>query len=149
MAKGEFGFIHGAPENLNKTWEKQIRDRTFSFKKLQKRKGLFLYNCQCHNEHGHFIGASSTGFYSERDLTPTEVEALPQCADFIDGCTRTEEFVAKQQRTSRLRGWRFLLPQLILKESGRPSTPFRRTFGFFENQSRSCSIFWSACGNAR
>ena len=103
--KEEIGFIQGVPENLNKTWEKQIRGRTFSFKKLQQRKGLFLYNCQCYNEHDHFIGTSSTGFYSERNLTPTEVEALPQFAPFIDGCTRLEEFITTRQRTSRLRGW--------------------------------------------
>lgn len=102
MLKEEIGFTHGMPENLDKTWDKQIKGRTFSFKKLLKRNGLFLYNCQCHNEHG----SSSTGFYSERDLTPTEVEALPQFAPFIDGCTRFEEFIATRQRTSRLPGWR-------------------------------------------
>lgn len=92
--KEEIGFKHGMPENLDKTWEKRIEDRTFSLKKVQRRNGLFLYNCQFRNEHG----VSYTGFYSERDLTPTEVQALPQFAPFIEGCLRTEEFIAKQQR---------------------------------------------------
>lgn len=82
--KEEIGFKHGIPEDPNRSWEKQIKGRVFSFRKLHQRKGLFIYNCQCNDEHGD----SSTGFHSERDLTPAEVEALPQFAPFIDGCTR-------------------------------------------------------------
>jgi hypothetical protein len=83
MAKEEIGFKHGIPENPNKAWEKQINGRTFSFKKTMQRKGLFLYNCQCSEDHGSIATASSTGFYSEQDLPPAEVERLPQFADFI------------------------------------------------------------------
>jgi len=42
--KEEIGFKHGVPENPNKTWETQINGRTFSFKKILQRKGLFIYN---------------------------------------------------------------------------------------------------------
>jgi hypothetical protein len=83
MTKEEIGFKHGIPENPNKMWETQINGRTFSFKKILQRKGLFIYNCQCREEHGSISSASSTGFYSERDLMPDEIERLPQFADFI------------------------------------------------------------------
>jgi hypothetical protein len=83
MMKEEIGFKHGIPENPNKEWEAQINGRTFLFKKILKRKGLFIYNCQCHEEHGSISSASSTGFYSERDLRQDEIECLPQFADFI------------------------------------------------------------------
>ncbi len=81
--KEEIGFKHGIPENPDKTWETQINGRTFSFKKILQRKGLFIYNCQCHEDYGSISSASSTGFYSEQDLIPDEIERLPQFADFI------------------------------------------------------------------
>lgn len=81
--KEEIGFKHGIPEDLNKAWETQINGRIFTFKKIVKRKGLFIYNCQCHEDHGPISGASSTGFYSEQDLMPDEIERLPQFSDFI------------------------------------------------------------------
>jgi hypothetical protein len=83
MAKEEIGFKHGIPENPDKTWEKQINGQTFTFKKALERKGLFLYGCQCRGADGPITTASKTGFYSEQDLTPEEVEQLPQFSDFI------------------------------------------------------------------
>jgi len=83
MTKEEIGFRHGIPVTPQKTWEKKIGGRTFIFTKVMKRKGLFLYDCQCGNQQESFITASSTGFYSERDLSPGQVEALPQFANFI------------------------------------------------------------------
>lgn len=81
--KEEIGFKQGIPENPEKTWESQINGRTFLFMKILQRKGLFIYNCQCHEDHGSISSASSTGFYSEQDLRPDEIELLPQFADFI------------------------------------------------------------------
>ena len=83
MTKGEIGFKHGIPVTPDKTCEEKIGGRTFIFRKVMKRKGLFLYNCQCRNDQKSFIAASSTGFYSERDLSPGQVEALTQFANFI------------------------------------------------------------------
>jgi hypothetical protein len=45
--------------------------------------GIFLYNCRCSSESATIISASSTGFHSDRNLIPGEVEQLPQFADFI------------------------------------------------------------------
>jgi hypothetical protein len=85
MAKEEIGFKHGIPENRDKTWEKQISGQTFIFKKALQRKGLFLYGCEIRSADGSSTTASKTGFYSERDLKPEEVEHLPQFANFIQG----------------------------------------------------------------
>jgi hypothetical protein len=83
--KEEIGFKHGIPENPDKTWDKKINGRTFTF--LKKRVGksgiIFLYNCAHHSDDGRFVSASSTGFHSDRNLTPEEIEQLPQFADFI------------------------------------------------------------------
>ena len=80
MLKEEIGFVHGVPENPDKTWEKAINGRTFKFVKERVGKnGVFLYNCARYGNGS----ASSTGFHSERNLTPDEVERLPQFAAFI------------------------------------------------------------------
>jgi hypothetical protein len=87
--KEEIGFIHGVPENPDKTWEKQISGRTFIFKKERVGKnGIFLYNCSQYSENDRFTSASSTGFHSDRNLMPEEVERLPQFAGFISDCAR-------------------------------------------------------------
>ena len=84
MLKEEIGFIHGVPENPDKTWERQINGRTFAFKKERVGKnGIFLYNCRCSSESETIISTSSTGFHSDRNLAPDDVEGLPQFADFI------------------------------------------------------------------
>ena len=88
MKMEEIGFQHGIPESQTKTWPKQIHGRTFVFKKAEERKGLFLYNCRYDGEDQRFVTAASTGFYSERNLTPEEVEVLPQFASFISGFTK-------------------------------------------------------------
>src|SRR5713101_9092025 len=36
----EIGFVHGAPENPDRVWEKQVNGRTVVFKKKLVRKGL-------------------------------------------------------------------------------------------------------------
>ena len=80
MLKEEIGFIHGVPENPDKTWETNINGRMFTFlKKRVGKNGVFLYNCA---QYGNG-SASSTGFHSERNLPPDEVERLPQFAGFI------------------------------------------------------------------
>lgn len=68
-----------APENPDKTWQKQINEKTFTFTKTREKGGVFAYGCG-------LVGKDSqswTGFYSPRDLTPEEVEQLPQFDHFI------------------------------------------------------------------
>lgn len=81
--KEEIGFIHGVPENPEKTWEKSINGRRFTFLKKRVGQVFFLYNCKCSSERTGITLASSTGFHSDRNLTPEEVEHLPQFTDFI------------------------------------------------------------------
>ena len=90
--KDEIGFKHGIPENPDKIWEKEISGRTFTFKKERVGKTgiFFLYNCAQYSEGARFSSASSTGFHSDRNLAPEEIEQLPQFADFIAGCLREE-----------------------------------------------------------
>jgi hypothetical protein len=80
MKKRELGFHHGAPENLDRTWEKEINGTTYLFKKAREKR-FFLYNCQRRSADGYVSGSS--GFYSDRDLTPEEIEQLPQFDQFI------------------------------------------------------------------
>ena len=76
MKSYELGFHHGAPENPDRTWEKQINGRTHIFTKTREREGLFLYGCQ-----GQSGGLRR--FHSGWDLSPDEVERLPQFKDFL------------------------------------------------------------------
>jgi len=87
--KEEIGFIHGMPEPLKK-WTKQINGKVFTFVKERVGKSgiFFLYNCAQYSQGIRFTSASSTGFHSDRNLTPEEIERLPQFADFIAGCLR-------------------------------------------------------------
>ena len=82
--KEEIDFIHAVPENPEKTWEKSINGRHFTFLKKRVSKTFFLYNCKCSSERTGITLASSTGFHSDRDLTPEEVEHLPEFAAFIE-----------------------------------------------------------------
>jgi len=102
MTKEEIGFKHGISENLDRTWEKQIDGQTFTFKKTVERKGLFLYGCQCRSEDGSITTASATGFYSDRDLTPEEIEKLPQFIAFIQGHLPVHE-LRRKVNASRVR----------------------------------------------
>jgi len=85
MLKEAIGFIHGVPENPDKTWDKRINGRIFTFSKKRESKSFFSYNCKCSSESTTKtkISSSSTGFTSDRNLTPDEVEQLPQFANFI------------------------------------------------------------------
>jgi hypothetical protein len=82
--KEEIGFIHGMPEPAKK-WEKEINGKSFTFAKERVgKKGIFFsYNCRHDSESSRFISASSTGFVTDRNLKPEEVERLPQFAAFI------------------------------------------------------------------
>jgi len=74
MVKEEIGLSHGVPENPDKTWETQINGRNFIFtKSLQEKSKVFLYQCECHSDSSKL----ATSFYSERNLSPKEVEEQP------------------------------------------------------------------------
>jgi hypothetical protein len=79
MSKEEIGFKHGVPADRNRTWQKEIQGVTFVFEKFPEKAGLFRYTCKHHADGSD----SSTGFYSERDLTPEEVERLPQFSSLL------------------------------------------------------------------
>ena len=88
MAKSQIGFINGVPENPDRFWERVVNGMTFTFKKKLVRKGLFLYNVGCYNVECEYrgkrmISSGSTGLHLERDLSPDEVERLPQLARFV------------------------------------------------------------------
>ena len=82
MTKREIGFIHGTAENPDRTWKREINGTVYTFKKARE-KSFFLYSCQCESEDARFIRRAATGFHSDRDLTPAEVEQLPQFDHFI------------------------------------------------------------------
>ena len=68
-----------APKSADSSWEAWINDRHFIFRKGRRKGSAFLYTCQTK------IGdkTSITSFFSERDLSPDELEALPQFVTFI------------------------------------------------------------------
>jgi hypothetical protein len=76
---GEIRSKDGAPDNTDSVWEAWINDRLFTFRKTRQKGGAFLYTCE-----RKFGGAKSvTSFFSERNLTPEELEALPQFIAFV------------------------------------------------------------------
>jgi len=79
MGGQAIGF--GKPENPDKAWEREINGLNFTFSKVDEKEGVFLYRCSRRIE----SGTSETSFYSDRDLTPEEVEQLPQFAAFLVG----------------------------------------------------------------
>jgi len=79
MDEQVIGF--GKPDNPDKTWEREINGLNFIFRKAREKEGLFLYRCGRRIE----SGSSETSFYSDRDLTPDEVEQAQQFAAFITG----------------------------------------------------------------
>jgi len=84
MAKEEIGFKQGVPENPDRSWEKKTNGKTFIFTKSREKDNskVFLYRCICLSDKD---SKSMTGFHSERDLKPQEVEELPQFLNFIAG----------------------------------------------------------------
>mgnify|MGYP001251266388 CR=1 FL=1 len=75
----EITFNHQTPENTDSVWEALINDRCFTFTKTCRKGGVFLYSCK--TTKGGAV--SVTSFFSERNLTPDELEALPQFVAFI------------------------------------------------------------------
>lgn len=74
----EIGGNHSAPEDTESVWEAWINDRPFTFRKTRQKGGVFLYSCERTGD-----TKSVTSFFSERNLTPEELEALPQFIAFI------------------------------------------------------------------
>jgi hypothetical protein len=74
----EIGGNHGAPEDTESVWEAWINDRPFTFRKTRQKGGVFLYSCERTGD-----PKSVTSFFSERNLTPEELEALPQFIAFV------------------------------------------------------------------
>jgi hypothetical protein len=74
----EIGFKHGEPENSDRVWEACINNRPFTFRKTRQKGGVFLYSCERTGD-----TESVTSFFSERNLTPDELEALPQFVAFV------------------------------------------------------------------
>lgn len=76
--KVQIGF--GKPESSRKTWERQIKGRTFVFSKIREKQDVFLYECKRKGINGD----SATSFYSDRDIPIDDVEKLRQFDHFID-----------------------------------------------------------------
>ena len=74
----ESGFNHGAPEDTE-SWDAWINDRHFTFRKTRQKGGVFLYSC----ERKTGDTKSVTSFFSDRNLTPEELEAMPQFIAFV------------------------------------------------------------------
>jgi hypothetical protein len=75
----EIVFSHGVPESIDSVWDAWINERPFTFRKTRQRGGVFLYSC----ERKTGDSESVTSFFSERNLTPQELEALPQVIAFV------------------------------------------------------------------
>lgn len=69
----------GSPQRAEEEWEAWINDRLFTFRKARRKGGAFLYSCR--TKAGDKF--SVTSFFDERDLTPDELEALPQFIAFV------------------------------------------------------------------
>jgi hypothetical protein len=74
----EIGLNRGAPDDTDSVWEARVNDRPFTFRKTRQKGGVFLYSCERTGD-----PKSVTSFFSERDLTPEELEALPQFIAFV------------------------------------------------------------------
>jgi hypothetical protein len=74
----ESGF-NDATKNADSSWEAWINDRHFTFSKARRKGGAYLYTCQTKIRDK----TSVTSFFSERDLSPDELEGLPQFIAFI------------------------------------------------------------------
>jgi hypothetical protein len=74
----EIACNHDSPDNTDTVWEARINDKPFTFRKTRQRGGAFLYSCERTGE-----PKSITCFFSERDLKPEELEAMPQFIAFV------------------------------------------------------------------
>ena len=74
----EIGGNYGASEDTESVWEAWINNRPFTFRKNRQKGGVFLYSCEKTGD-----PKSVTSFFSERNLTPEEFEALPQFIAFV------------------------------------------------------------------
>lgn len=82
------GFSHGIPENRDKTWESTILGITYMFTKKRHNERVFLYGCQRRTASGE--AGPYTGFYSDRDLDPEEIEELRQFDNVIGRKTEVQ-----------------------------------------------------------
>lgn len=83
MAKEEIGFSQEMPVP-DSSWGKQLHGKTFVFTKAREKGNskVFLYKCTRIDGKDSSV---ATSFYSDRDLSMEEVEALPQFLNFIAG----------------------------------------------------------------
>jgi hypothetical protein len=66
-------------ENAEHSWEAWINDRLFTFRKARREGGAFLYTCVTKSG-----GKTSvTSFFSEKDMTPEELESHPRFVTFV------------------------------------------------------------------
>jgi hypothetical protein len=66
-------------ENADLVWEACINDRLFTFRKSRRKGGAFLYTCATKSG-----GKTSiTSFFSEKNMTPKELETLPRFITFV------------------------------------------------------------------
>ena len=66
-------------ENVEQSWEAWINDRLFTFRKARRKGGAFLYTCVTKSGGK----ASVTSFFSEKDMTPEELESHPRFVTFV------------------------------------------------------------------
>jgi len=66
-------------ENAEHSWEAWINDRLFTFRKTRRTGGAFLYTCVTQSD-----GKTSiTSFFSEKDMTPEELEPHSRFVTFV------------------------------------------------------------------
>jgi hypothetical protein len=70
----------GDGENTDVIWEAWINERRFTFRKARREGGAFLYNCVATRSSGE---TSVTSFFSDKDMTPDELEAFPRFIAFV------------------------------------------------------------------
>jgi hypothetical protein len=65
-------------EDTDSVWTVWINERPFTFRKTRQKGGVFLYSCERTGD-----PKSVTSLFSERDLSPEELEKLPQFIRFV------------------------------------------------------------------
>jgi hypothetical protein len=81
MGKGEFGFVHGAPESPETKWEKKLPDGLSVIYTITRvGGGVFIYDCERkRGDTSVKISAQNSG----TQLTPEQVEKLPRFVEFV------------------------------------------------------------------